>query len=234
VIIQARIGSTRLPGKIFAPLAGKPLLWHVARRLETAGSWMSAPWEIRVATTDQKEDDDTARWCAQEGIAVTRGPAEDVLARFVLASEDLADEEIILRATADNPLYCPRRTAGIVAAHQAAGVEYSCIRDLSYVVPEVIRVGALRRMAGKDLTADCREHVTPYFRRPPHGFRTQELPPTWQGLRPRTRLTVDTPEELARMQGLFNACSRRGLLFSLEEAYRYVEEREAGAHGRAA
>jgi spore coat polysaccharide biosynthesis protein SpsF (cytidylyltransferase family) len=89
-------------------------------------------------------------------------------------------------------------------------------------------------MAAKAVTPDCREHVTPYFRRPPHGFRTQELPPTWQGLRPRTRLTVDTAVELARMQGLFNACSRRGLLFSLEEAYRYVDERAAGTHSRAA
>jgi spore coat polysaccharide biosynthesis protein SpsF len=234
VIVQARLGSTRLPGKILAPLAGKPLLWHVVRRLEMAGSWISEPWEVHVATTERCEDDATCRWCDQQGITVLRGPAEDVLTRFLLAAEDLADTDTILRATADNPLYCPRRAAGIVAAHQAAGVDYTCIRDLSYVVPEVVRVGALRRMAVKALAADCREHVTPYFRRPPHGFRTQELPPTWQGLRPRTRLTIDTADELAHMQSLFSACSRRGLLFSLEEAYRYVDEHEAGTHSRAA
>ena len=82
VIIQARLGSTRLPGKILAPLAGKPLLWHVVRRLETAGSWMMQPWEVRVATTDQPDDDVTSRWCAGEGMTVMRGPAEDVLARY--------------------------------------------------------------------------------------------------------------------------------------------------------
>jgi spore coat polysaccharide biosynthesis protein SpsF (cytidylyltransferase family) len=234
VIIQARVGSTRLPGKILAPLAGKPVLWHVVRRLEMAGAWIDEPWQVHVATTNRPEDDVTCQWCSAEGVPVVRGPAEDVLARYVLAAEDLSEDDAILRATSDNPLYCPRRTASIVAAHLAAGLEYTCIRDLSHVVPEVIRVGALRRMAAKAMAADCREHVTPYFRRPPHGFRTQELPPSWQGLRPRTRLTIDTAEELARMQGLFSACSRRGLLFSLEEAYRYVDEREAATLARVA
>lgn len=234
VIVQARMGSTRLPGKILAQLAGKPLLWHVVRRLEMAGTWVGQPWEVLVATTDEPADDLTCEWCECHIVPVLRGEADDVLARYLMASEDLADDDTILRATADNPLYCPRRTAGIVAAHRTAGVEYSCIRDLSYVVPEVMQVGALRRMAAKANLPDCREHVTPYFRRPPHGFRTQELPPGWQGLRPKTRLTVDTADELGRMQRLFDACTRRGLLFSLEEAYQHVDEHEAGRLARAA
>jgi spore coat polysaccharide biosynthesis protein SpsF len=234
IIIQARIGSSRLPGKILAPLAGKPLLWHVVRRLEMAAVWIDRPWQLMVATTDQPEDDLTFQWCASEGLPVFRGSAEDVLDRYLAASADLADDAIVLRATADNPLYCPRRTAAIATLHERASVDYTCIRDLSYVVPEVMRVGALRRMAIKAVSPHCREHVTPHFRQPPHGFRTQELPPTWQGLQPRMRLTVDTPAELSRMQQIFDACSRRGLLFSLEEAYRYVEEHETATLGRAA
>ena len=234
VIVQARMGSTRLPGKILAPFAGQPLLWHVVRRLEMAGTWVGQPWEVFVATTEEPADDLTCQWCEHHNVPVLRGEAEDVLGRFVMASEDLAEDDTILRATADNPLYCPRRTAGIVAAHLKAGVEYTCIRDLSYVVPEVVQVGALRRMAAKATSPEYREHVTPFFRRPPNGFRTQELPPGWQGLRGKTRLTVDTAEELSRMQSLFNACSRRGLLFSLEEAYDYVDEHEAGKLARVA
>lgn len=234
VIVQARMGSTRLPGKILAPLAGQPLLWHVVRRLEMAGTWVGQSWEVLVATTEEPADDLTCQWCESQNVPVLRGEAEDVLARFVMACEDLADDDTILRATADNPLYCPRRTAGIVAAHEKAGLEYSCIRDLSYVVPEVMQVDALRRMAAKTASAECREHVTPYFRRSPNGFRTQELSPGWQGLRPKTRLTVDTSEELSRMQRLFGACSRRGLLFSLEEAYQYVDAHETGRLARVA
>jgi spore coat polysaccharide biosynthesis protein SpsF len=234
VIIQARMGSSRLTGKILMPLGGKPMLWHVVRRLEMAATWIDEPWDVLVATTEQLEDDITCQWCNGEGVGVFRGPAEDVLSRYVLASADLPDDEIILRATADNPLYCPRRTAAIVAAHVHAGVEYTCIRGISYAAPEVISVGALRRMAAKASDPYCREHVTPYFRQPPHGFRTQELPPTWNGIRPADRLTIDTPADLARLQRLFDTCARRGLLFSLEEAYRYIDEHETPALGRVA
>jgi spore coat polysaccharide biosynthesis protein SpsF (cytidylyltransferase family) len=76
--------------------------------------------------------------------------------------------------------------------------------------------------------------VTPYFRQPPHGFRTQELPPTWNGIRPAAKLTIDTPADLARIQRLFGACTNRGLLFSLEEAYRWLDLYEARALGRVA
>jgi spore coat polysaccharide biosynthesis protein SpsF len=234
VIIQARLGSSRLPGKILMPLAGKPLLWHIVRRMEMAAAWVDEPWEVLVATTDQPDDDATCQWCADEGVPVFRGPADDVLARYVLASADLADDDVILRATADNPIYCPRRTASIVATHLQAHVEYTCIRGISYAAPEVIQVGALRRMAFKAADPYCREHVTPYFRQPPHGFRTQELPPTWSGIRPAARLTIDTPSDLARHQHLFAACAHRGLLFSLEEAYRWIDEHEAAALGRVA
>ncbi len=195
--------------------------------------WIEEPWEVLVATTDQPEDDVTCQWCDREGLRVFRGPAEDVLSRYVLASADLRDDDTVLRATADNPVYCPRRTAAIVAAHLRAGVEYTCIRGISYAAPEVIRVGALRRMASKACDAYSREHVTPYFRQPPHGFRTQELPPAWNGIRPAAGLTIDTPADLVRLQHLFNACAHRGLLFSLEEAYRYLDEHEV-ALGRVA
>ncbi len=226
VIVQARLGSTRLPGKILAPLAGKPLLWHVVRRLEMAAAWIDAPWEVLIATTDLPQDDLTCQWCASEGVRVIRGPAEDVLARFLRAAEDLDEGDTILRATADNPIYCPRRTAAIAALHARAEVDYTCIRGISYAAPEVLRVGALRRMATKALDPYCREHVTPYFRQPPHGFRTRELPPTWEGIRPADKLTIDTPADLTRLERLFAACTRRGLHFSLEEAYRYVDHHE--------
>jgi spore coat polysaccharide biosynthesis protein SpsF len=218
VVIQARMGSSRLPGKILAPLDDRPLLWHVVRRL--AASATSSQWQVMVATTTAADDDRTADWCRQRGIACFRGDPEDVLARYLQATADLDDNEILIRATADNPLYCPRRTAAIVARHLDAAepVDYTSIEGLSYVVPEVIRVGALRRMALVASEPYCREHVTPYFRQHPAEFRVVQLPPTWEGLRPEVRLTVDTPEELAQMRAVFRACANSETL-PIERVY---------------
>ena len=226
-VIQARMGSTRLPGKIMAPLAGQPLLWHVVRRLEAAFDVPSPrPFydprqssEVLVATTTQPADDLTAYWCAKEGITCFRGDDRDVLGRYLAAVADLYDDDTLVRATADNPLYCPQRTAAIVAEHQRQSADYTCIRDLSYVVPEVIQVGALRRMADRTSDPYCREHVTPYFRQRPTDFRSVQLPVDWRGLRPELRLTVDTADELSRMQKVFDGCSQDGEVFSLEDAY---------------
>jgi spore coat polysaccharide biosynthesis protein SpsF (cytidylyltransferase family) len=228
------MGSSRLHGKIMAELAGEPLVAHTVRRLKECGlrsaecriqsarTPNSAPrtaHELVVATTTREEDDLTAAWCQSQGIACFRGDADDVLARFVAATADLGDDDIVVRATADNPLYCPERSAAIIAEHRRTRADYTCIDQLSYVVPEVVRVRALRRMAS--LTSDpyCREHVTPYFRQRPETFNTLCLPADWRGLRSDVRLTVDTPAELARMQKLFDTASDQGSLVALEAVY---------------
>ena len=102
------------------------------------------------------------------------------------------------------------RTAKIILHHQASGADYTSIENLSYVVPEVMRVGALRGMAGRATSPYCHEHVTPYFRQHPQEFRVTQLSPTWEGLRPEIRLTVDTPEELERMAAIYGALGRDG------------------------
>jgi spore coat polysaccharide biosynthesis protein SpsF (cytidylyltransferase family) len=215
IIVQARQGSTRLPGKIMALLNDRPVLWHVVRRLQRA----NPAWQVMVATTDQPADDRTADWCRENGIACVRGAADDVLARYRSACRDLHDDDVVLRATADNPLYCPRRTSALVAEHLGARADYTCIAGLSYVAPEAIRVGALREVAELARRAYCREHVTPYFREAKHGFRVVQLPATWCSLRPDLRLTIDTPQDYERMAAIFAACRGADPVFSLEQAY---------------
>jgi spore coat polysaccharide biosynthesis protein SpsF len=223
IVIQARVGSSRLPGKILMPLAGRPLLAHVVERLSAAREHLGTPPEIMVATTRNAADDRTAELCRELRVACFRGPRDDVLARYVAAAADLADDDVLVRATADNPLYCPRRAALIIRQHVAQASDYTCVQGLSYVVPEVMRVGALRTMAGLVAHAadadDCREHVTPYFRRPGTPYRVQQLPEDWHGLRPGVRLTVDTSAEYERMAALLAATGLGGILMSLEDAY---------------
>src|SRR5262249_29411747 len=77
-VIQARMGSTRLPGKVLKPVAGKPLLWHIIHRLKA--SRLIA--DIAIATTTNPLDEAIVEWGAGEGVTVVRGPEDDVLARF--------------------------------------------------------------------------------------------------------------------------------------------------------
>lgn len=221
IVVQARMNSSRLPGKIAAELARRPMLAFTVGRLQAAaraGVLPADAWEIMVATTAASADDVTERMCQSLGVACFRGEESDVLGRYAAASADLAPDDVLVRATADNPLYCPQRAAAIVAEHLARGADYTCIEKLSYVVPEVMQVGALRQMASLATDEHCREHVTPYFRRPNCGFRVVQLPATWRGLRPEIRLTVDTPAELDRMRWLADALDGE-LLAPLERIY---------------
>src|SRR5580658_5800730 len=77
-VIQARMGSTRLPGKVLKPVAGQPLLWHVVHRLKA--SRLIA--DIAIATSTNPADEAIAEFAGREGITVIRGPEQDVLARF--------------------------------------------------------------------------------------------------------------------------------------------------------
>ncbi len=217
--------SSRLPGKIAAPLCGLPLLGRVVRRLQAAEAHFPPGLHVLVATTTNPADDVTTGLCGDLHVDFFRGSENDVLERYLAATAHLGDEQTIVRATADNPLYCPLRTAKIIFHHLDSGADYTSIEDLSYVVPEAMRVGALRDMARRATSPFCHEHVTPYFRQHPEEFRVTRLPPTWEGLRPEIRLTVDTPDELRRMAAIYEALGRANDTFSLERVYEFCDRR---------
>ena len=219
VVVQARMGSTRLPGKIAMPINGMPLLGRVVRRLQAAGDLVPGGMRVMVASSTAPMDDATEHLCDDLGVECFRGSEDDVLARYLAASAHLGDSDTVLRATADNCLYCPVRVAKIVATHRRQNAEYTSIENLSYVVPEVMQAGALRKMALRAVSPYYREHVTPYFRDHRDEFRVVQLPPTWEGLRPEIRLTVDTPDELRKIAWIYESLSDRGNTFSLEDVY---------------
>ncbi len=101
-IIQARTGSSRLPNKVFADLAGKPLLWHVYNRL----TFSKLIDKIIIATTVNKEDDLIYEWAKENGILISRGSQNDVLDRFYNAAKE-NNLDIIVRITADDPFKDP-------------------------------------------------------------------------------------------------------------------------------
>ncbi|MCE9607187.1 MAG: NTP transferase domain-containing protein [Planctomycetia bacterium] len=206
IVLQARMGSLRRPGKTLASIAGKTLLARCLERLHAVrcGRGRQRP-QLIVATSQAASDDAVEREAALLGYGCVRGSEENVLARYLAATADLDANDILVRATADNPLYCPNLTAQLIDGHRAGADVYTGIMpELSAIVPEVLRVGALRAMALRDDLDDyCREHVTPYFRREATPFRVQWLPNVWVGLDPSLRLTVDTQADVDHMDNVY-------------------------------
>ncbi|MGC3971968.1 MAG: hypothetical protein QM775_32890 [Pirellulales bacterium] len=210
IVLQARMGSARRPGKTVADVAGRTLLERCLERLAAARALgaacvQEARWELVVATSALSADDPIARIAERCGIGCVRGSESDVLDRYLQATADLEERDVVVRATADNPLYCPDLTVRFVERHLDSGSDYTGIAEaLSPTVPEVLRVGVLRAVAAEpDVDDYCCEHVTPYLRRGGSMFAVELLPQNWCELDPSLRLTVDTPDDLARMNALY-------------------------------
>jgi spore coat polysaccharide biosynthesis protein SpsF len=191
-VVQARTGSTRLPGKVLQDLGGRPLLHFMLDRL--ADLKVDA---LVVATSTLDRDDPVAEIAQRAGRAVVRGSETDVLGRFVTAlTEHPADH--VVRLTADCPLADPVLIEAVLARHLDRGADYT-----SNVFPrtfprgldcEVVTAGALRTAHAEATDAAEREHVTPFFYRRPERFALanmrNDLPLGHEGW------TVDTAEDL--------------------------------------
>lgn len=207
-IIQARMRSERLPGKILSPLCGRPLLALLATRVARArvDEW----W---LATTSDPADDVTEAWGFELGLRVFRGHATDVLSRFLaVAAETSADW--LVRATADNPfvdaplveaLVVGRDEALDAKTEEAAGIESfrpRSGRPVGYGV-ELVRADALRRASAAIPASQPfhRAHVTSWLTQNGR-LASVALPEAWP-MRADWRWTIDTYEDLAMARSAF-------------------------------
>lgn len=198
-IVQARMGSERLPGKVLRPLAGRTVLERVVRAARESG----AVEEIVVATTVDAVDDDVVTECARLGVPVFRGSVDDVLSRFLGALAEHPAEEV-MRFTADCPLLDPDIIATAAQVFRAVpGTDY-LNTSLNRTLPrgldvEIIRADTLRALDGMAETFH-RTHVTSYVYSHPEKFKVLglALPPN----RAHLRLTLDTPADLALMEAI--------------------------------
>lgn len=207
VVIQARMGSSRLPGKVLQPIGSRTMLAHVVDRCRAA----SGVDEVVVATTDQASDDGLAKACAALGVRVVRGPVDDVLTRFTLAAA-ASDADLVVRVTADCPLLDPAELSRLVAlwhAEDAAGRAPDWLSNQfgeRRRIPrgldvEVVPADSLRRAAEAAVDPAEREHVTPWFYRDAERSRLLVSDPPGPD-RSDLRLTVDTAEDLALVRGV--------------------------------
>ncbi|WP_281289184.1 aldo/keto reductase [Leekyejoonella antrihumi] len=199
-MIQSRLNSSRLPGKALMSIGGMPLVELVARRASRSGH------EVVVATSNEHYDSLIANHLARVKIPVVRGPLDDVLARFVLATSDLAPTDRVVRLTGDNPVADADLVDELLAAMDASGHAYGRV-DIDQVPEglgaEGFSVQALRDAAATTQDAYDREHVTPWLRR-----TLGELlfvPAKNPGEPTRYRCTVDTLSDFDRACLLFDS-----------------------------
>jgi spore coat polysaccharide biosynthesis protein SpsF len=226
IVLQARMRSTRLPGKVLYRLGRHTLLGHCIRRLQTSGAG-----PIIVATTAADEDAAVVAEARRMGCEAVRGATNDVLARYVAAANH-AGARVIVRATADNPAVDIGTTARLLDAMAACGAEYGMEQGLPYgSATEVIAADTLRGLLGVTARRADREHVTLYIKQHLDAFRTvtPDAPPEVR--RPGLRLTVDTPDDLVFMRrvldGLDDGAGPAPLPDIIAEAERLLARRAA-------
>lgn len=202
-IIQARMGSARLPGKVLMDLAGQPVLWHIVSRLRRCQKLD----EIAIATTTREVDQPVVSFAGKDGIRAFRGPEDNVLSRILQAAEALS-ADIILRVCGDSPLIDPVAIDRLIEALIESGADY-CIGDPE--TPTVhegfspFTVQALRKLsaiAGDDPLA--REHVTAYFKQHPELFHTVTIPFSADYRLDESRLSIDHADDLRLLNEIYS------------------------------
>lgn len=201
-ILQARVSSTRLPGKVLRPLLGEPML---ARQIERVQRCQQID-QLVVATSEDSSDDPLAAWCAEHGIACFRGSLPDVLARFYHAAQAYPAEHIV-RLTGDCPLADPGIIDAVIVAHLRGGYGYTSNVDPPTFPDgldvEVMQARWLTQAFQQAQLPSQREHVTPWVR--------QHVPADQQHcLRhdedlSALRWTVDEPEDFVLIEKVYQA-----------------------------
>lgn len=211
-VIQARMGSTRLPGKVLMEINGFPMLGHVVERVRQAGEVN----EVVVATTIDEDDDQIANYCTTQHIAFIRGKNKDVLARTVQAAMD-QHADIVVRVTGDCPLMDPEVIDKTVQAFLARypAIDFGSNRgskELRRTYPigldvEVMSIGALQRVNEEADQEYQREHVTPYLYEKPGRFRTVSIESN--GSYGDLRWAVDTQEDLKFVRRVYELLAKQ-------------------------
>jgi len=191
------MGSTRLPGKILQPIAGRPLLEHILGRLAT----LRHSARIVIATSDTPRDDVVAAFCAERGVECFRGSEQDVLGRYYHCAR-LRDFDPIVRLTGDNPFTDVEELDRLIDFHHAGCYDYSSSFDQLPVGvgAEIFTFAALERSYLEGHAPHHREHVDEYILENADLFRCGRLAVPEHKNRPTLRLTVDTPDDLRRAQ----------------------------------
>ena len=226
LFIQARTGSTRLPGKVLKPLMDKTLLEQVVDRFLCSKMRFNAV-AVLISRSSYSEIKKVLTPYLKKGkIVLYAGSEQDVLSRYYEAWK-LFRGDIIIRATADNPL------VSIEYVEKAIDLHLIQSNDLTHYLElplgsgvEVIDYRALASAFYKATTPYQKEHVTPYIYEHPEQFKIGEPLATGIMNAPDIRLTIDTQEDLEYVQSLFKKYYSEKNDMNLDEIIRYIRSEE--------
>lgn len=199
IVIQARVGSSRLPGKILKPLAGLDILTYDVKRCQQ----IKGIAKIIVATSTEKQDDAVEQWCRQHMLACFRGSELDVLDRYVQASKPY-NPDYVVRVTADCPFVDYELGTEMVRFMEENRVD---ILDLEAGIPrglpiEIISYSSLIYIHQHGHERRHREHVTYYAYEYEGEFRRATFPLPANRRYQDLRITLDTEEDYALIQAI--------------------------------
>lgn len=220
-ILQARMGSTRLPGKMLLPIhQGKGALQLMLERIGAAATLD----RIVVATTTLPEDDPIVALCGSLGVTVFRGDPRDVLDRYTQCARTLGDETVLVRLTGDCPLHDPAVIDEVVRYFASGGFDYaSNAHPPSYpdgLDTEVFTRDALER-AWRDATlVSEREHVTYHLYTHPERFRIGNHAGAVD--LSALRWTLDEPADLEFMRAVYARLGASGTAFGMHDILRML------------
>ncbi len=233
VVVQARTGSTRLPGKIHLPLSGAPLLTRMIERVQAA----KTPFEVVLATTTDASDDQVAELGSRIGVRVVRGHPTDLLSRHLQAARE-AGADVVAKIPSDCPLIDPAvidRVLGAYLDAAASGAPFDFVSNLhpaTYPDGNDVEVFStdLLALADREATRPLeREHTTPFFWEQPERFRLHDVRwETGRDLSMSHRFTIDYREDYELIRAVYDALyTKERPIFTLGDILALLEREPA-------
>jgi spore coat polysaccharide biosynthesis protein SpsF len=232
--IEARMTSSRLPGKILMDIQGASMLARIVERAKCA----LRVDEVVIATTKNASDDPVVDLACSEGISVYRGSEDDVLDR-VLQAARAHDADLIVELTGDSPLVEPLLIDEMVAFYEGGEFDYVANTAMRHSAPwkkePTFPIGTSVEIFGADILSDVagwtqdpidREHVSSYIFERPERFRLGafEAEGEWRSCRrPEIRLTVDTQEDLDLVREIYSRLYPQNSVFTLKDVVELFE-----------
>jgi spore coat polysaccharide biosynthesis protein SpsF len=227
VVIQARMKSTRLPGKVLLPLAGAPLLVRMLERVRSA----SRPSEIVVATSTDPSDDPIVELCRRTRTRVYRGDATDLLDRHYRAALE-CHADAVVKIPSDCPLIDPAVIDRVLDAFVACAGDADYVGNLhppSWPDGQDVEAMSLAALdtAWREATRPFeREHTTPFLWERPERFRIVNV--TWDGVRDYSmshRWTIDYPEDHLFLGEVYDELFTRNRIFGVDDVLELLARR---------
>lgn len=221
ILIQARMGSSRLPGKVMKDICGKPQIQHV---IDSVSKSRFAS-EIVVVTSFSANNRPLKDYLTENNINWYEGEEDDVLSRFIGAGKKYR-ADIVVRVTADNPLCNADCIDKMIESHIQRNADYTMMKGLPIgIAGEVVDCDVLEDVyTGNDVTERDKEHVTIHIYEHPNEYRINYIPAPKKYNYPDIYLTVDTQDDFNRMTDIFEHCYHNEEIL-LEEVINYMQNK---------